>query len=90
MIQEEQQIKLLFLLTVLSEEALVLDVFHQILHGNDFLLHGVAVAYRDVAGGFGVEVHAHAEGRAGLVLAAITLADGAGLVVFAAGASPRT
>ena len=57
------------------------NVGFQIVHLHALLLHGVAVADGNGAGLFGLEVHADAERRADLVLTAVALADGAGLVV---------
>ena len=73
----------------LSELDLALDVALQLGDGHTHLLHGVAVADGDaVVGGnalglvaHGVEVHGDAVGGADLVLTAVALADGAGVVV---------
>ena len=64
----------------MSEIDLGSDICVELIDGETYLLHGVSVTYRDLTVGFGVEVIGYAERSSDLVLAAISLADGAGVV----------
>ena len=71
---------------IILEVALLLDVVLQLANGNTDLLHGVTVADSDavVSGSVlvahGLEVHGDAQGGTDLILTAVTLADGTGII----------
>ena len=65
---------------VRSERDGLLDVSLQLGDGQSHLLHGVAVANGYATVGLGIKVVGDAKGRTDLVLTAVALTDGAGLV----------
>ena len=55
---------------------------YKLIDGHTNLLHSIAVAHGNGIVLKGIEVNRYAHGRANFVMAAITLADGAGIIVI--------